>query len=346
MMQKLKDFFLNRRNQYMLAFLGFTIIMGILPQFIRIHYLIFIGIYFPITITMNYLMATYLQIPTLEKIFASLIPPIGFFYILGYDTKLMSEAELIRESYFLYKNNFKGFLTYSGVFFSFTVIVVLITSGIEILQNTTGVVSGGLLGIFFLVRFSLFCIGLILSFAFLRYIARLILKTKVLPIQTEIHESFPLFFPAILIYLIIIGLMIPFYILGNNIFFLVGIGVLFVWYIYTIHSLVLEKNTALGAFSASKKLVKSRTWQILWRLSVSIGFFWVVAFLIKAIISFPFNLLLLNFILQGSTLSIIVNNLFALVLALITAILMPLFFFIPPTILYFELKNKVLEKKK
>ncbi|MFH0857904.1 MAG: hypothetical protein V1848_04110 [Candidatus Magasanikbacteria bacterium] len=346
MMQKLKDFFLNRRNQYMLAFLGFTIIMGILPQFIRIHYLIFIGIYFPITIAMNYFMATYLQIPTLEKIMASLIPPIGFFYILGYDTKIMSEAELIRESYSLFKNNIKGFLTYSGVFFSFTVIVVLITSGIEIIQNTTGQTSGPLLGIFFLVRFFLFCIGLVLSFAFIRYIARIILKTKMIPIQTEIHEAFPLFFPAILIYIIILGLIIPFSLLGNNIFFLCGIGVLFVWYIYTIHALVLENSTAMDSFRSSKKLVKNRAWQILWRLSISIGFFWCIAFVIKALVSFPFNLLLLNFILQGSTLSIIVNNLFALVLSLITAILMPLFFFIPPTILYFELKKKVIEKKK
>jgi hypothetical protein len=339
-MNQIKQFFAKKKNLYLLLFVGFTFIMAFLPRFLAMNLYLFFSIYILGTFAINFWYGTQLKIHKATNITAALFSPVGFFFLLGYDEIIISEAELIEESYKLYKNNFKGLFKYSMLFFSFSILVVVVLSIMEIIQVKTGQVSGGLLGLFFLVRFILFCFGLLLSFALIRYISRIILKTKKVSLAHELHDTLPLFLPAILIYTIIFALIIPFYILGKNILFLVLIGIVFIWFIFVIHALVIENISVLQAFKKSKQLVQNRAWQILWRLSVGIGFYYVIAIIIRGIISLPFNVLLINFIISDSVWAIIVNNLFALSILFLTSIFIPIIMFIPPTILYFELRGK------
>jgi|GEM_PF-4050838 len=341
----LPNLFKKTRYQYMLSYIAFFLIHIFLPRYISLHIYIYISSFCILGFALNYYFADKLGIKTLEKTLASLVSPLGFFYILGHDEKLISETELIKKSFVLYKEHFKGLFPYILAFFSFAIVKTIILSAINIYQIQTESIPLKFLAINLIFNIIAFLVSMLLSFGIIRYIARIILKLPVQKIGQELKDALPLFFPALAIYAIFFAITFLFVFLGNNIISLILIGIPIYWSIFIIHSLIIENVGPLEAFKLSRSIVQKKGWEIFWRMSFSLGFFFALLYIILNFFLLPIQTFLLPILLSNSLLGTLLNNSFALVGAMLFSLLTPLLLFISPTILYFEIK-KLLKNEK
>ncbi len=176
---------------------------------------------------------------------------------------LINARSLIKESWLLYKDNFKLYLKIIVWPLIPTVLAALL-SAIKI----SPVAEIPINLFFFLISFF---VGLFISIAIILAVDALLKKEKV-----DLRKIYNLSYSKILSYLwvsILAGLAVLF---GIILLIIPGI-ILAVWFSFSIYILILENIKGAAALKASKNLVKDRFWAVLWR--------WFAPYLVYLIIT-------------------------------------------------------------
>lgn len=297
----------------------------------------------------NWFYGTFLGVSKQQHILSSVFSPIGFFYLLGYDSKLISAVEIIEETVFLYKNNLKLFAEYCLAFFVLSFTFISFSTYIEIYDVAYGGMSGVLLGIRFVLNLLFPLIGFILMIAFTRVIAMRLINAQPGHMSKEIHDAAKLFWPAVFVYLILTLLatlvfIITSFMSGAYLPLMFLVLAPFLWIIFAPFAVVIDNVHGLNAFKLSIKLVKNCGWEVLWRLAAPLAVFTFLTYFIVLTFDTIAQYLLLDLIASGSPFSILLNNIHALLDTFLYTFTAPLTVFIPPTILYFVLKEKMNKK--
>lgn len=233
---------------------------------------------------------------------------------------LIKAGDIISKSIVLYRENWKLFFSYIGLFFiptSFYQIIVTVAG--DRLETTGGTI------VLVLLTLLMVLINIWLSIAFIRTIADLYTGQAPKNIKTELLHAKPVFWPSI-VASILAGLII---IVGT--FLLVIPGIIFsIWYAFVFYAVILDKKGATESLKESKNLVVGRWWSVLWRLLAPGVVFGLLTIIIQGILG-----LTTYFGLSFGTIGLIIS------LVLITAgglFVAPLST-AAPTILYLELKK-------
>ncbi|MCB9798712.1 hypothetical protein H6758_03225 [Candidatus Nomurabacteria bacterium] len=298
----------------------------------------------------NWVYGNFLKVPKSGHILSSAFSPLGFFYLLGYDPNLLGALKIMEETVYLYKNNLKLFAEYCLAFFVLSFTFVSFVTYLEIYDILTGSVSGVLLGIKLLLNLAFPILGFILMIAFTRVIAMRLINAEPGHMSKEIHDGMKLFWPAIFVYLAISLLATIVFILTSfmsGIFLPLLILVLapFLWIFFAPFAVVIDNVHGLNAFRLSIQLIKNHGWEVLWRLAIPLGVFTGIVYFVVLTTDTIAQYLLIDIIAGESPLAILVNNLHALIDTFVYTFTAPLTVFIPPTILYFVLKEKLSTKK-
>jgi len=342
MLETLKKY---HRYTYGIAYVFFILILLLLLKYLSSQPIVFLALFIYGSFAINWFYARFLNVPILPHVLASTFSPIGFFYLMGYSHELPNTWSFIKGTIDLYRHNMKIFLEYSLVFFIFSVVVTSLSTYIEVWENHIGNTSGILLGIFLLFRLLVILFGFVLSIAFLRVVAARIIGVAPHHMSSEIFDAFSLFWSCVFVTLVLMVLLFVLNITQAFFPIFIFLAILIIWFIFSIHAVVIENIRGFSAFGYSKKLVRGRAWSVLWILVALTGLFAFIAYFIQGILVAPFFDMLLQVVSTGSSFSIILNNIFALINAFVQTMLMPLYAFIPSTLLYFQLKRLHEEKK-
>jgi len=343
MIETLKKY---HRYTYGMTYVLFVFVLLTLLRFFSGQPIVFLALFIYGGFGINWYYGHFLRLSILPHVLASTFSPIGFFYLLGYNTELPNTWSFVKGTIDLYRHNIKLFLEYSLIFFIFSVVVTFISTYIELWENHAGNTPGVLLGIFLLFRILVILFGFVLSIAFLRVVAARIIGVKPHHMSSEIFDAFALFWPCVFVTLL--SMILLFILNITKAFFPIFIllAILVIWFIFSIHAVVIENIRGFSAFSYSKKLVQGKAWSVFWILSALTGLFGFIAYFIQGMLVAPFFDLLLQVVSTGTSFSIILNNVFALINSFVQTMLMPLYAFIPSTLLYFQLKKLSEEKNK
>jgi len=248
---------------------------------------------------------------------------------------LISATDIIKQSFELYRNNWKIFIQYA---------LLLLIPG------TLIGASGASLGYFilatdFIISFLawgiLIVLFSILSFWFSLALIRVINKRyQNLPtknLKEELLDSKNLILPAILAS-ILSGLAV----MGGIVLFIIP-GIIFaVWFMFSMYEVALDNKKTIEALQHSKDLVSGRWFAVAWRIIAPAVLFGIIIIIIQWILVIPLNLLGNQ---MSGTAAMIWGGIYAILTTLISTIAAPLTT-TAPTILYHNLKeNPVITEK-
>ena len=247
---------------------------------------------------------------------------------------LIKAGELISKSIDLYKENWKLFFQYLGLYLVPAVLMwlaamwfiptaVLSTQGtqtIDVFRN----VGAGSIALYVAFVIALAVISLWFSIAFLKAIAARYQKQEAKKLADTLKGSAKLIVPAILA-VILVGLIV----IGGTLLLIIP-GVIFsLWFAFALYAVAIDEQKPMDALKASKALVKGRWWGVFWRLLAPAFVFGIAASIAQWIVALLLgplgNTLAMTYV--TGILSMIVSLLFT---PLTTA---------APTILYLELKK-------
>lgn len=239
---------------------------------------------------------------------------------------LINVRSLIKESWLLYKNNFKILIKIILWLFIPTVLTSIL-SGIKLKPVAALPIN------LFLWLVSLF-IGFFVSIALILTINTLLKKEKI-----DLKTIYNLSYSKILSYLwvsILAGLVV-----FCGIILLVIPGIIFaVWFSFSIYLLILEGIKGTKALSASKNLVKGYFWPVLWRWFASYFVYGIILTLIIFIPIYIIGAILGN---AGAGFAPVTPWWSALIANVIYAFTIPIFFALG-VILYNSLKKEKMQQ--
>jgi hypothetical protein len=197
---------------------------------------------------------------------------------------LIKAGDIISKSIALYRDNWKQFLLYTIL-----TIVPFFVVGIIIFGLMTGAAITGSYPLMIVAILVLIILGIlawaisfIISIALIRIIATRYLGKEIKQIKLELKEAKSLFWSALLAS-ILGGLAI----FGGTLLLIIP-GIIFaVWFMFAVHSAVLDKTDVIESLKKSKGLASGRWWSVLWRLIAPGFIFYLTTLLVQMVLSLP-----------------------------------------------------------
>ncbi|HAT04080.1 MAG TPA: hypothetical protein DCS29_04945 [Candidatus Magasanikbacteria bacterium] len=245
---------------------------------------------------------------------------------------LISTIDLISRSAKLYRDNLKTLATYAGILLIPALLLMFAgyTLGILIFLTQNFLLG---LGLYFILVILLSLVGFIISMSLIRVIASLYQKQSAPNLVINLKQSLSLLWPAVLVSLIS-GLAI-----FGGFLLLVIPGIIFaIWFIFSIHALLLDNKLGTDALRFSKQLVAGRWGSVFWRLAAVSILLAILIGILQWIIKMIFGIDNA----QIQTQLTLKTGLYGLFTIILSTFLSPLTTAIP-TILYLELKNTPLD---
>lgn len=250
---------------------------------------------------------------------------------------LPNARAIIRESFSLYKKNFKVFLPYVTLFFvPYVLISLMPIANVYIFSLLGGTSSGsGAMKMLSLLLIAIIYITLIIFVLWASTTLTRVMNDRcdtkeeklILSTKEEMNKAKKYLWP-----LIITGLLTVLIVMGGTLMLLIP-GIIFsLWYGFSSYAVMLDDKKGMEALNYSKSLVKGRWWGVFWRLLAPSFVIGIVTSLVQLILLFPFGFL------TYYANVILINSLSTIVAIAVSSLLLPLGM-AAPLILYRDLKN-------
>lgn len=239
-------------------------------------------------IFINYYYSKKIQKNNLIKLLISVFHFIGFFYIIGYDNKLISAGSLIKETAVLYIKFFKKIrltlflFLLSGFALSLLAILSIIIEGV--LKKGALVALNNLFMLIFLVIFIV--ILLTLRINLIQQLSNLIFQKNNLDYKELTKKSLTIVWPLILVTVLSVILVAFGFIL-----FMIPAIIFAYWFYYSKYILIIEKTNVWESIKTSQKLVFGRWWATFWRVQAPAFVLFFIIYSIQLIINLIFSVL-------------------------------------------------------
>jgi len=240
---------------------------------------------------------------------------------------LITATDIISRSIKVYRDNMSLMFKYAGLILIPATLIMFAGYSLAVFIVFTNSIPLGF-GLYGLLVLLLSLVGSVISLSMIRVIAALYQNQPAPNMITDLKSALGLLVPAILIS-IISGLAV----IGGLILLVVP-GVIFaVWFIFSLHALMLDDKHTVDALKYSKSLVKGRWGEVLWKLVVP-----TLAFaLIFAIAQWIFRMML--GIDEGMLARLTIRTgIYSILTVFISALMAPITTAVT-TILYIELKK-------
>lgn len=224
---------------------------------------------------------------------------------------LISVADIIQNSYELYKKHWRKMLVY--LIFLLLPTIILSLFGIAAVFLT--VYAPALTLTTNLIIVAIFAISLVfslwVSIALAKEIQTLLTGQTEAGWKAVFSSSSALIWPVIYT-----SLLVAVIVFATSLLLIIP-GIIFaVWYSFVFYTVILEQQKGRAALRASKELVAGRWWSICWRLIAPSLLFGIIAFLIQYLLLIP-----INYFISSQPIEALANSLLS---ALINTLLAPL----------------------
>ncbi|MBT3538949.1 hypothetical protein HOF40_02975 [Candidatus Parcubacteria bacterium] len=240
---------------------------------------------------------------------------------------LITATDVISRSIKVYRENASLLLKYAGLILIPAVLIMLAGYSLGVFIVFTNSIFLGF-GLYSLLVFLLSLVGFTISLSMIRVVAALYQNQPAPDLVPDLKSSLGLLLPAILVS-ILSGLAI----VGGLILLIIP-GIIFaVWFMFSLHALMLDNKHTVDALKYSKSLVKGRWGEVLWKIILP-----TLAFaLIFAIIQWIFRMMLS---IDEEMLKILTvkTGIYTVLTICVSALMTPITTAVP-TILYVELKK-------
>jgi len=253
---------------------------------------------------------------------------------------LIPAKQIIVQSFSLYKNNWKKFISYLGLFFATTLIFSLFSVWLVQFDNSEKIIFNTGFFIFCFIALAVSVFSTWISITFTRLIAKLSNNEIAdADVKQNLSATVRLIIPVFILS-IIVGLII----FGGLLLFIIP-GIIFgVWYAFAMYEIVLNDKKIKESLHNSKLLVKGRWWSVVWRLLAPTIVFTFITLMLNYILVLPLGIISRLVTLDPNSFWMVtLDSTLQIASSIISVLILPLTI-TAPTILYLELRKTPVEE--